>query len=65
MESIATDDIQFVSERVYQTRAQMNAGKLDDIEKAPMLHRLLNYRYSSTKEAMPDIDIISECMGHM
>ncbi|KAF8901790.1 cytochrome P450 [Mucidula mucida] len=56
---------EFVSERVYQTRAQMNAGKLEETEKVPMLHRLLNYSYSSTKDAMPDSDIISECMGHM
>ncbi|KAF9023114.1 cytochrome P450 [Hymenopellis radicata] len=56
---------EFVSERVYQTRAQMNAGKLEETEKVPMLHRLLNYNYSSTKDAMPDSDIISECMGHM
>lgn len=46
-------------------RAQMNAGKLEESEKVPMLHRLLNYRYASTNKSMPDIDIISECMGHM
>ncbi|PBK94016.1 cytochrome P450 [Armillaria gallica] len=56
---------EFVSERVYQMRAQMNAGKLEESEKVPMLHRLLNYRYASTNKSMPDIDIISECMGHM
>ncbi|KAK1229348.1 hypothetical protein PQX77_007605 [Marasmius sp. AFHP31] len=57
---------EFVSERVYQTRAQMNAeGKLDSSEKVPMLHRLLNHRYSTTNENMPDSDIISEHMGHM
>lgn len=43
----------------------MNAGKLEEGEKQPMLHRLLNYHYSSTKDAMPDSDIISECMGHL
>ncbi|KAK7453494.1 hypothetical protein VKT23_011771 [Stygiomarasmius scandens] len=56
---------EFVSERVYQTRTQMNAGKLDEAEKVPMLHRLLQYRYSSTNQLMPDNDIISECMGHL
>lgn len=34
-------------------------------EKVPMLHRLLNYRYSTTNDKMPDNDIISEHMGHM
>jgi len=43
----------------------MNAGKLDEAEKVPMLHRLLQYRYSSTNQLMPDNDIISECMGHL
>ena len=43
----------------------MNAGKLHDSEKVPMLQRLLKYRYSSTGELMPDNDIISEAMGHM
>ncbi|KAL0568776.1 hypothetical protein V5O48_013208 [Marasmius crinis-equi] len=57
---------EFVSERVYQTRAQVNTEeKVDSSEKVPMLHRLLNYRYSSTNENMPDSDIISEHMGHM
>ncbi|KAF5358595.1 hypothetical protein D9758_007733 [Tetrapyrgos nigripes] len=56
---------EFVSERVYQTRTQMNAGKLHESEKTPMLHRLLQYRYSSTGQVMPDNDTISECMGHM
>lgn len=56
---------QFVSGRVYETRAQMNAGRLGESEKAPMLQRLLKYRYSSNNELMPDHDIISECMGHL
>ncbi|KAF8627933.1 hypothetical protein AX17_006088 [Amanita inopinata Kibby_2008] len=54
---------EFVSARVYEMRAQMNAGKADS-DKIPMLQRLLQYRYSS-KELMPDYDIISECMGHL
>ncbi|KAG7091834.1 hypothetical protein E1B28_008239 [Marasmius oreades] len=58
---------EFVSERVYQTRAQMTSTEKTDYsdEKVPMLHRLLNYRYSTTNENMPDNDIISEHMGHM
>ncbi|KAF9038844.1 hypothetical protein BDZ89DRAFT_1129597 [Hymenopellis radicata] len=47
---------EFVSERVYQTRAQMNSGKLDETEKFPMLHRLLDYN----KDARPVTR-----MGHM
>ena len=35
---------QFVSARVYELRAQMNAGKVGESEKAPMLQRLLQYR---------------------
>ncbi|KAF9463724.1 cytochrome P450 [Collybia nuda] len=55
---------EFVSARVYEMRAQMNAGKIGESEKIPMLQRLLQHRYSSTVP-MPDHDIISECMGHM
>lgn len=55
---------QFVSTRVYEMRAQMNACKVGDSEKMPMLQRLLQYRYASN-ELMPDHDIISETMGHM
>ncbi|KZP09980.1 cytochrome P450 [Athelia psychrophila] len=54
---------EFVSARVYETRAQMNAGKIGDSEK-PLLSRLLQAKYS-TSESMPDLDIISEAMGHM
>ncbi|KIK50957.1 hypothetical protein GYMLUDRAFT_234401 [Collybiopsis luxurians FD-317 M1] len=57
---------EFVSERVYQARTEMNSGKLDESsEIVPLLHRLLKYRYSSTGQMMPDNDIISEAMGHM
>jgi hypothetical protein len=45
-------------------RAQMNAGKIGDNDK-PMLARLLQYKYPSSNEYMPDLDIISEAMGHM
>ncbi|KIJ97258.1 hypothetical protein K443DRAFT_681651 [Laccaria amethystina LaAM-08-1] len=55
---------EFVSERVYEMRAQLNAGMIGDSEKIPMLQRLLQYRYSTT-QVMPDHDIISECMGHL
>ena len=43
----------------------MNAGKVGESEKAPMLQRLLQYRYSPSNELMPERDIISECMGHL
>ncbi|KAG6888517.1 hypothetical protein C0995_007760 [Termitomyces sp. Mi166 len=56
---------EFVSGRVYEMRAQINAGKNNETDKVPMLHRLLRYRYSTTNDLMPDHDIISECMGHM
>lgn len=55
---------QFVGTRVYEMRAQLNAGYLGEPEKLPMLRRLLQYKYSPEK-AMPDHDIISELMGHM
>lgn len=45
-------------------RAELNAGKLGESEKIPMLRRLLQHKYSS-EQAMPDHDIISEMMGHM
>jgi hypothetical protein len=45
-------------------RAELNAGKLGESEKIPLLRRLLQYKYSS-EQAMPDHDIISEMMGHM
>ncbi|GLB34339.1 putative cytochrome P450 [Lyophyllum shimeji] len=56
---------EFVSGRVYEMRAQMNAGKISESDKVPMLQRLLRYRYSDDGQLMPDHDIISECMGHM
>ncbi|KAJ3980366.1 cytochrome P450 [Lentinula detonsa] len=57
---------EFVSERVYQARTEINSGKFDESsETTPLLHRLLKYRYSSTRQMMPDSDIISEAMGHM
>lgn len=55
--------LQFVSARVYETRSQMNAGKIADCEK-PLISRLLQYKYPSN-QSMPDLDIISEAMGHM
>ncbi|KAF9062643.1 cytochrome P450 [Rhodocollybia butyracea] len=57
---------EFVSERVYQARTEMNSGALDgNADSVPLLHRLLTYRYSSTGQTMPENDIISEAMGHM
>ncbi|KIL58950.1 hypothetical protein M378DRAFT_169922 [Amanita muscaria Koide BX008] len=62
----ASDNImaEFVSARVYEMRSQMNAGKLGDSDKIPLLQRLLQYQYSADKP-MPDHDTISECMGHL
>jgi len=45
-------------------RAKMSAGKNEETEKVPLLYRLLRYRYP-TDSMMPDLDIISETMGHM
>ncbi|KIY64381.1 cytochrome P450 [Cylindrobasidium torrendii FP15055 ss-10] len=56
---------EFVSERFYQARATMTDGKLHDVEKPPMLHRLINYTVPSTSSNLPDLNIISECMGHL
>ncbi|KII94544.1 hypothetical protein PLICRDRAFT_47583 [Plicaturopsis crispa FD-325 SS-3] len=55
---------EFVSARVYEMRAQMNAGKACDEEKIPLLQRLLQFKYSPSTP-MPDHHIISENMGHM
>lgn len=55
---------EFVGARVYEMRAELNAGKLGESEKIPLLRRLLQHKYSS-EQAMPDHDIISEMMGHM
>ena len=57
-------EFKFVSGRVYEMRAQMNTGKAGETEKIPMLERLLQYQYSPS-QAMPDHDIISECIGHL
>ena len=57
-------EFKFVSGRVYEMRAQMNAGKAGETEKVSMLERLLQYQYSPS-QSMPDHDIISECIGHL
>jgi len=44
---------------------QINAGKLGESKKVPMLQRLPQYRYTSSTQLMPDHGIISESMGHM
>jgi hypothetical protein len=56
--------LKFVGARVYEMRAQLNAGHLGESEKIPLLRRLLQHKYSP-ENAMPDHDIISEMMGHM
>ena len=55
---------QFVSERVYEARTQMNGGTLGDPEKLNLLQRLLQHQYAGL-HPVPDCDIISECMGHL
>ncbi|KAJ6453562.1 cytochrome P450 [Mycena sanguinolenta] len=59
---------EFVSTRVYEMRAKLNADKdssySEDTEKSYLLPRLLNYKYPSG-QTMPENDVISECMGHM
>ncbi|KAF8165928.1 cytochrome P450 [Crassisporium funariophilum] len=55
---------EFVSGRVYEMRAQVNAGKIGESEKVAMLQRLLNFCYTPA-QPMPDHDIISECIGHL
>ncbi|KAH7887261.1 cytochrome P450 [Phlebopus sp. FC_14] len=55
---------EFVGARVYEMRAKVNTGKLDEFEKVPLLQRLLHHKYSPDQQ-MPDHDIISEMMGHM
>ncbi|KAJ8517764.1 hypothetical protein ONZ45_g5122 [Pleurotus djamor] len=56
---------EFATQQVYNMRAQVNAGSPVDTERPPMLQRLLQYKYSTTNQMMPDLDIVSECMGHM
>ncbi|KAJ6552267.1 cytochrome P450 [Mycena vulgaris] len=60
---------EFVSTRVYEMRAQMNAGKdssfaSEDAEKSFMVPRLLAHKYPNG-ETMSEGDVISEAMGHM
>ncbi|KJA17738.1 hypothetical protein HYPSUDRAFT_57557 [Hypholoma sublateritium FD-334 SS-4] len=55
---------EFVSARVYEMRAQINAGKVGDSEKMSLLQRLMKYQYAPL-QPMPDHDIISEHIGHM
>ncbi|TFK24714.1 cytochrome P450 11B1 [Coprinopsis marcescibilis] len=55
---------EFVSGRVYETRAQINSGLLGESERPTLIQRLLQYRYSA-KHPVPDCNIISECMGHL
>ena len=42
----------------------MSDGKLDDVEKKPLVQRLLEYRLPSG-ELLPEKDVISEHMGHL
>ncbi|TDL30161.1 cytochrome P450 [Rickenella mellea] len=58
---------EYVSDRLYETRENLQAGKIDidNMDKIPLFVRLAHHRYSTTNEAMPDKDIVSEGMGHM
>ena len=42
----------------------MSDGKLNDVEKKPLIQRLLEYRLPSG-ELLPEKDVISEHMGHL
>ena len=57
--------MQFVSARVYEIRAQINAGKLDETEKVTLLQRFLEYCSAGSNDLMHDRDVISEAMGHL
>ncbi|GBE80196.1 cytochrome P450 [Sparassis latifolia] len=59
---------QFVGGRLYEMRAQMQAGPVgedNDVEKMPLLQRMLQHRVFSTSEGLSDQNIISEAMGHL
>ncbi|KZV73892.1 cytochrome P450 [Peniophora sp. CONT] len=53
----------FVGERVREKRAGMKGGKLDEVEKKPLVQRLLEYQLPSG-ELLPEKDVVSEHMGH-
>ncbi|EPT00864.1 hypothetical protein FOMPIDRAFT_47141 [Fomitopsis schrenkii] len=59
---------QFVAGRLYEVRANLQAGPVGgevDAGKKPLLQRMLLHRVFATNECMPDTDIISEGMGHL
>ncbi|KAI0074783.1 cytochrome P450 [Panus rudis PR-1116 ss-1] len=59
---------QFVGERLYDVRDKLQTGELSDdseVDKMPLMLRLLRHRLVSTNELMADDQVISECMGHM
>ncbi|KAI0036319.1 cytochrome P450 [Vararia minispora EC-137] len=53
----------FVGARVKHMRAQMQDGKLQEVEKVPLVQRLLEYRLPSG-EPMEEKNIIAEHLGH-
>lgn len=55
---------QFVGERVREKRAQMNDGKLDEVEKKPMIQRLLEHRLPDGA-LLTERDVVAEHMGHL
>ncbi|KAI0036316.1 cytochrome P450 [Vararia minispora EC-137] len=53
----------FIKERVADMRAQMQDGKLQEVEKMPLVQRLLEYRLPSG-EPLAEKHIIAEHIGH-
>ncbi|KZV62245.1 cytochrome P450 [Peniophora sp. CONT] len=53
----------FIGDRVHEKRAEMKDGKLDEMERKPLIQRLLEYRLPSG-ELMPEKDVVSEHEGH-
>ncbi|KAI0317394.1 cytochrome P450 [Amylostereum chailletii] len=53
----------FIGNLIADKRASMKDGKLQEVEKRPLVYRLMEYRLPSG-ELMEDKDIVSEHMGH-
>lgn len=53
-----------MGDRVREKRAEMKDGKLDEMERKPLVHRLLEYRLPSG-ELMAEKDVVSEHVGHL
>ena len=53
----------YSTSKVYEMHGQIKAGKVGNSGR-PIPARLLKFSYGA-EETMPDLDIISETMGHM